>query len=548
MKKVLIAAIVLLTLNTILFADITVSVGDFSVETDRQGYRYIGKGVSRLVAGELGKTNGISLVERDQILKIIDEQKMSLTGLTDESQQIEIGKMLSARYIVLGEIIDMMNSFLLSVRMIDVETGKIVWQEEKAESLENYDYIGAYFAGSIAKSLDLKVADSTSSKISTPKQKNEQAVIALSDGLAAYDEGDRETAKEKLSAAKTLDPESEVIAYYLAKLTTNSVKFMVITPPFYSYQNPAYLGILRTDRLHFNASNDLNGLLSFALGMDDYVPVNDSLDIREMDMNISLGYYFPVGEKTGFGFELFQSVLRNDTKYNNERGSSYYLGRFGQGGMISFGVAVSDTLALGISGAVFNLSNFHPLFAPPESDLDKLSKAAFSAQGGFLIHNADETFLFDSRGGITSASFKMVDPDTYTVTDDSRVPLLFENTLTLAFNEKRTFAVLKNLNELYIDNEAYYIRMLPAVEHFLSNSFSLRGGIEGAVLLNSDEDTTFGYGILAGITKRYLKSGIDLDINFTYREQPSRMVNDFLFAKSYLMINITFNDLFLSRD
>lgn len=73
--------------------------------------------------------------------------------MTDATQQIEIGKMLSARYIVLGEIIDMMSSFLLSVRMIDVETGKIVWQEEKTESLENYDYIGTYFAGSIAKSV-----------------------------------------------------------------------------------------------------------------------------------------------------------------------------------------------------------------------------------------------------------------------------------------------------------------------------------------------------------------------------------------------------------
>ena len=56
MKKVLIAVIVLFSLNTFLFADITVSVGDFSVETDREGYRYIGKGVSRLVAVYSGET------------------------------------------------------------------------------------------------------------------------------------------------------------------------------------------------------------------------------------------------------------------------------------------------------------------------------------------------------------------------------------------------------------------------------------------------------------------------------------------------------------
>ena len=41
---------------------------------------------------------------------------------------------------------------------------------------------------------------------------------------------------------------------YLKKVTTNSTKFKVKTEPFYSYQKPAYLGIIETDNPHFVTS------------------------------------------------------------------------------------------------------------------------------------------------------------------------------------------------------------------------------------------------------------------------------------------------------
>ncbi|MBA7621228.1 hypothetical protein ES703_28586 [subsurface metagenome] len=46
----------------------------------------------------------------------------------------------------------------------------------------------------------------------------------------------------------------EAARYFLNKLVTNTAKFKVLTEPYYSYQSPAYLGGLKTDKLFFGIS------------------------------------------------------------------------------------------------------------------------------------------------------------------------------------------------------------------------------------------------------------------------------------------------------
>jgi TolB-like protein len=549
MRK-LVAVFYFLLMTTVLSAtDIVLSVADFTVETGQAGFQHIGKGISRIIAGELRKTKGLSLLEREQIVKITEEQELSLSGLADESRQIEIGRLLSAEYLILGALIDMKSAFLVSVRMVSVTTGQVVWQADISEKLEKYDYIGAYFAKAISTHLELRTDQSTTVKLEDPKSKSETVVLELSEGIAAFDEGNREEAKQRFSKAKAMDPESEVAAYYLDRLVTNSAKFMVITPPFYSYQNPAFLGILRTDRLHLNISQGLDSIVAMITGAEgsDFIPVNEVTSIREYDMNVSAGYYFPLGRSLGMGLELFQSVYRNDILTNDHSGD-FFDGRFGQGGMLSFGIEITEEFSLGFSVALFNLSNFHLLFSPYKGG-EKLSDSAFSAIAGFLVRNKEETIIFDMRGGYTSAAFTSLDPDTLESTGDVRIPVLIENTLTLGLNEKRTFLVVKNLNELTLDTGAYYFRILPAAEHFFSEASSLRAGLEGAMLVQGETGAmSTGFGILGGFTWRFLKQGIDIDLNLTYRKQPSRMIENLLYPQTLVSLNVTFNDLLFRRN
>ena len=97
---------------------------------------------------------------------MLKEQEFSLSDMADHQSQIQIGKLLSAQYIVLGDIIDLVEALLISVRLVDVTSGEIILTEEITGKIENYDFIGAYFAKSVLTQFGAEIFESTEQKIS----------------------------------------------------------------------------------------------------------------------------------------------------------------------------------------------------------------------------------------------------------------------------------------------------------------------------------------------------------------------------------------------
>ena len=84
---------------------IAVSVSDFKVESDDPAHKYLGKGLSRLVASELRKSARLKLLEREQMMRILAEQEFSLSDMANTESQVKVGMLVSADRIVFGQII-----------------------------------------------------------------------------------------------------------------------------------------------------------------------------------------------------------------------------------------------------------------------------------------------------------------------------------------------------------------------------------------------------------------------------------------------------------
>lgn len=301
MKKSLLTALVFCILIVPLFtAANRVSLSDFVVHSDNTRYKYMGKGISEMISVELRKSPGIDLIEREKRAEILEEMEISLSDLADTEEQVKVGKMLTAVYIIFGEIVDMDKKVLISLRMIDVESGKVVWNEKLMEKLSKYDYISGYFAASILDFLNVDVSKTTVAKAEEEREKSEEVIIAFSKAVDHYDKKEMDQAKKELSKAKKIDPESEAADYYLSKLITNTTKFKVMTEQYISYQNPAYLGILRTDRFHIGVSRALTADIDASPFLGSPIPGGE---LTEEDQRASAGYYFPVGVDFGFGIE-----------------------------------------------------------------------------------------------------------------------------------------------------------------------------------------------------------------------------------------------------
>ena len=94
-----------------------------------------GEVIASLLAGELANLSNINLVERGQIKNVLGEQKLQMTGVVDSSSAVEIGKILGADAVLIGNVFDYLSWSSLaipgstvsySMRIIDVETGKVL--------------------------------------------------------------------------------------------------------------------------------------------------------------------------------------------------------------------------------------------------------------------------------------------------------------------------------------------------------------------------------------------------------------------------------------
>lgn len=56
----------------------------------------------------------------------MEEQKFQLSGVTDESTAVEIGKLAGADIIVIGSVSYVGNMYYLNIKMIEVETAQIL--------------------------------------------------------------------------------------------------------------------------------------------------------------------------------------------------------------------------------------------------------------------------------------------------------------------------------------------------------------------------------------------------------------------------------------
>ena len=82
------------------------------------------KVVTTMFETALVQTGEFTIIEQTDMAAILDTQAISLSGCTDESCAVEIGKLLSAEQIVLGEFSSIGSQYVINAKILDVENGK----------------------------------------------------------------------------------------------------------------------------------------------------------------------------------------------------------------------------------------------------------------------------------------------------------------------------------------------------------------------------------------------------------------------------------------
>ncbi len=530
---------------------IRISISDFQVQSDNPQYKYLGKGFAEFIGIDIVKSPNIELIDRERRVDALREQELGQSGLVDEKSQIKIGKMLSVRYIVFGSIFDMAGQLTVTFKVIDTETGKVIIQDKVSGKLTNYEFISAAISQKLLSAMSVSVSETVVARAQKPVEKQAETAVKFSNAMDAYDKKDMSLAKRELDMAKELDPENDAVQAYLKKLVVNTAKFKTLTEQYYPNQNPAYLGIIKTDRLFLSSAQ---------VNMKETQTIFKSYNVKavEQDIRLNLGYQFPIGSSMGASVEAFLSQYKDQVSPATNKGDegSLLTNPVNFGGIFSLGNSLNDYISLGGGASIFEQRRGYtePGYMGPTTPVNNMygSKKKYeyitcvSGFFGFLIKNQEGTFIFDTMGGYSSQKTYLLDPVNMTIGKLVKAPVYNENTMTIGLFDKRIFLAVKEVNNKYTDRNLFVARVIPAMELWVSSWMSLRGGFEWSYV-KQDGEKEMGKGWTSGLSLRSLSKGYDFDINYTKRTRPSRAVEGESINESIIYFSLSKSNLYLSR-
>ncbi len=147
----------------------------------------------------------MDVVERSDLKKVLEEQQLSLTGITDDRKALELGRLMSARRLIYGSFIIQGESAVMNGRLTETETGRIISSFTARGSTLDILALQRNFSVKAQKALGITVKDPRSYIGAW----SAEAVKNYYEGLDLLDRGAVQDARKKFEEASRIDP------YYL---------------------------------------------------------------------------------------------------------------------------------------------------------------------------------------------------------------------------------------------------------------------------------------------------------------------------------------------
>jgi hypothetical protein len=215
-KTILTISLHLLAVYASSFAEpgvLTAAVFDF--ETSGKDKAEVGKQAAVLLNAELSSANHLALVERQELGKVLGEQELGLSGTISTESASAIGKLVGAKVLITGRVIEAGKTNYLVAKVISSETGRVFG---KTARFKDQDHL-LEAAAVLAKEINEIVGEKHEALVADVESE-EELVASLTKLIP---EGEKPTisvnVEEEHIGRRVIDPAVETeIKYLLQKL------------------------------------------------------------------------------------------------------------------------------------------------------------------------------------------------------------------------------------------------------------------------------------------------------------------------------------------
>jgi len=188
---------------------------------DKENFDALQKGIAGMLISELALNPALRVVEREDVQRLLDEQNLGTSGRVDPQTAAKVGKLVGARYVVLGTFLDFYGDFRVDARLVNVETSEIVKVEtDRMQRDHLYDIIRAV-ATRLMKDANLPPLSKQVSDQRMGRQVPTEALTYYSRALLYQDRGQRDKAADMYQRAIAVFPEYAEAAEGLKRLKTS---------------------------------------------------------------------------------------------------------------------------------------------------------------------------------------------------------------------------------------------------------------------------------------------------------------------------------------
>jgi TolB-like protein len=188
------------------------------------------KGLAQMLISDLTGQDGWQVVERERLEAVLTEQKLGKTGKLDKATVAKLGKLLGARYLVMGSYFDLLGALRVDARLVSVQTGEILGSTGFTGKPDDFLTVEQKIAHELDRLLtDRAVAQAgqgragaitpkRSARPKAPGRLKTRTAVAYSQALAMLDNGQRDKAKAKLQEVVKEQPDFGLASLDLNRL------------------------------------------------------------------------------------------------------------------------------------------------------------------------------------------------------------------------------------------------------------------------------------------------------------------------------------------
>jgi tetratricopeptide (TPR) repeat protein len=182
----------------------TVAVCYYQDLSSDKSLRAFQKGLTAMMISDLTKIKSIKVVERVRLQALLEEMNLGQTGIVDPNTAPRVGKLLSARNVIFGNLA--LGSIKATTTLASADQGTVKGSVTASVDKDRFFELPAFIVRDIAGIMKIELTDEERKAIGVPHTKVYKALVYFGNALDALDAGKWKEANDYFGMALKEDP------------------------------------------------------------------------------------------------------------------------------------------------------------------------------------------------------------------------------------------------------------------------------------------------------------------------------------------------------